>query len=347
MAMARGSRDQVMQSSPRTNSSDAGSWKGRKASAKAVPDPPVARDPGREVKSGVATVRRADVYKPYTKGDPYIEVLCDETVIGRTPACSCYDRRPIFEHTMRMHDFAVDSTVYVVIMSKRSWPYKDIEVARGSLELTKDLFIRRAIEEDVDIFMPANDGEHPVRYGDEHMAAVYLNIDFVMPISMTTFQKNSRSKHPDLSQKSDRGVEDKTCRAASSSATSCSSSAIPSSRARPHAAEGEDNGRDEQESTGSVKYSKLNSARSHDRGAGVGTVGPVGLPVALSQQYLAESRQYLVEHQYWGRHPMASSPVLCTPGVMILLRSWWNTLLCIKQPPEVDGLIDIDGDFLD
>lgn len=369
--MARGSRDPVMQSSPRTNSSErsfsprksagaqsVGSWLGRKASAKAVPDPPVARDPGKEMKSGVATVRRADVYKPYTQGDPYIEVVCDGIVIGRTPPCSCYDRRPIFEHTMRMHDFEVDSTVHVVIMSKKSWPYKDIEVARGSLELTKDLFIRRAIEEDVDIFMPAKDGEHPMRYGDEHMAAVYLNIDFVMPISMTTFQKNSRrgdvltgsgttplrSKLPDLSHESDRGIEDKTYRAASTSATSSSFLAPPSSRARPHAAEGEDNGRGEEESNGSVKYSTLNSARSHDRGAGV---GPVGFPVALRQQYLVESRQYLVEHQYWGRHPMASSPVLCTPGVMILLRSLWNSLLCIKQPPEDDGLIDIDGDFLD
>lgn len=319
---------------------------GRKASAKTVPDPPVARDPGKEVKSGVATIRRADVYKPYTKGDPYIEVHCDETVIGRTPPCSCYDRRPIFEHTMRMHDFEVDSVVHVVIMSKRSWPYKDIEVARGSLELTKDLLMRRAIEEDVDIFMPALDGEFPMRYGDEHMAAVYLNIDFVMPMtpSMKTFQKNSRSRLPDLSNGNCRSAEDTAYRASSTSATLASSvPAAQSRRARPHAADGDANARDDEERNGFARYSKF-SARSHDRGAGV---GPVDLPVTVRPQYQAQARRYLVEHQYWDRKPMGFYPVLCTPGVMILLRSLWNTLLCIRQPEEDDELIDIDGEFLD
>jgi len=340
LAMARSSRDQVMQSSPRSPRSEAlslgqsprssvGSWlrarspERRKASAKAVPDPPVARDPTIEVKSGVATVRRADVYKPHTKGDPYIEVLCGETVIGRTPPCSCYDRRPIFEHTMRMHDFAEDDVVHVVIMSKRSWPYKDIEVARGSLELTKDLFIRRAIEEDIDIFMPAKDGEHPIRYGEEHMAAVYLNIDFVMPISMLAFKKASKTNPPDLRRESDRGIEEHADTAASSAS---------GRRARPRAAT---NGVD-----GSVEYRNSTSARGHDRGAGVG-----GFPVALRRPTALETRQYLVEHQYWGRYSsMASSPVLCTPGVSKLLRSLWSSLLCIKPSPETadDGLIDID-----
>ena len=55
-----------------------------------------------ELKRGTVTVKRAEIFKQWTKNDPYVQVAVDEIVVGRTPCCNCYDRSPSWE-TVYLH----------------------------------------------------------------------------------------------------------------------------------------------------------------------------------------------------------------------------------------------------
>lgn len=248
---------------------------------------------------------------------------------------------------MRIHEFEAGSTLVVLIMTKRSWPKKDLEVARGMLLLNEDIFPRRTVEEEVDVFLPANDGESPRRYGDEHMASIHVKIDFVVPVFMLNSEdkRTRRRAKPEVWREGDN--EDATCTegAASSSAPAANSAR----RARPRTladeqeqASSEDESDQSEDSlrTGNTLHtgdSQNNWTQMlpdpvpiQDRGAGVGALPDDSWQLSC----------HLVEHQYWGRAPRRTglSPVCCTPGLLRLWRLLRVQLFGASHPSHATGL---------
>lgn len=317
-----------------------GSLRGRKSKT-ALPEKPSSREAAREVKRGVVTVRRADIYKLWTKADPYVEIINGDTIIGRTPQCSAYDRSPVWEHSMRIHEFEAGSTVTVLIMGKRSLPFKkmlgieDVEVARGELVLNEDIFPRRTVQEDVDIFLPVKGGGFPNRYGEEHMAAVHLSIDFEEPLSEVTKRELKRAANRTKPVLHDNESGQAAGGAVAATAASSSYASSASRRARPRTLTDEDGIMEEAEDgeqgfeQGDWNPVSMEPAQIQDRGAGV---YPPPHP----------SRQRLVEQQYWGRaprglsDPRSTSAVYCTTGLLRLMRSMSCLPCWARHPSERD-----------
>jgi len=272
------------------------------------------------VKDGVITVRWAEVYKPWQKGDTYVEIeVVGDIAIGRTPACNSWERNPTWEHTMRKFQFEVGDTLLVRIVGKRSWPNKDLEVARGTLVLIEEIFPRRTIEEDVPVFLSAKG----VGGGKEQMASIRLHIDFVVPEAAD--QKRPKSRVEDRPILWRPGDDDSLL------AVPVPPPSRSSRRARPRTLEDEEGSTRGEDQPYDPTALPAEPAQIGDRrkvSFVASSLCPISEPELLDHSLLG-SRQIVVLEQYWERGPRPSSyPVLCNSGMRRLLRSgirWWVT----------------------
>lgn len=297
---------------------------GKRSMSPERPTRKLKREGTTEVKRGVITVRRAEVFKLWTKGDSYIEISIDDILIGRTPNINWYDRYPSLEHTMRMQDFKAGDDLKVAIIGKGSWPKKDAEVATGTLHLSEDIFLRRAVEEDVDIFLPAMGSAPPQRYGDEHMASVRLNIEFEMKAKVATADDGQAATRT----RSQRPSQTDSAFTSANSLSSRAAGIRPSHIINGHGLREDDEDYGNENDQWYPVHTQ--PVLTRDRG--------VYIPDTLRA-----ARQQLVEQQYFGREPRGPHAVLWTPMVSKLLRSYIKSIGCLPSWPTAEE----DDEFVD